>query len=207
MFSTERCGPRDYDRAGMSLMANPDPSPSVMGDSAPGAAPASMTVADGLEHRLDPRSIPMERLTGWIAVGVLGPGLFGALLINWAATDLSVPGLIVRGAAWLALVGPLAWRAHAWPAVRYRHTSYRLDDLGIEIREGVFFRVVVNVPRTRVQHTDVAQGPIERKYGLGTLVIYTAGTDHSRVSLSGLEHGRAMAIRQHLLPGGTSDAV
>ena len=63
------------------------------------------------------------------------------------------------------------------------------------------------MPRSRVQHTDVSQGPLERKLGLGTLVIYTAGTDHARVALSGLDHSTALDIREHLLPGRTGDAV
>ena len=44
-------------------------------------------------------------------------------------------------------------------------------------------------------------------FGLGTLVIYTAGTDHARVELPGLPHTRALAIRDHLLPAGGDDAV
>ena len=44
-------------------------------------------------------------------------------------------------------------------------------------------------------------------FGLGTLVIYTAGTDHARVTLAGLEHGRALRLREHLLPSGAGDAV
>jgi hypothetical protein len=66
---------------------------------------------------------------------------------------------------------------------------------------------VITVPRTRVQHTDVSQGPIERRFGLGTLVVYTAGTDHAMVALSGLDHGRALMIREHLLPAAAGDAV
>ncbi len=72
-----------------------------------------------------------------------------------------------------------------WAEREYRHTFYRLDAQGIEIRRGVYWRVVINVPRSRVQHTDVSQGPVERRYGLGTLVIYTAGTDHAKVDLAG----------------------
>jgi membrane protein YdbS with pleckstrin-like domain len=58
-----------------------------------------------------------------------------------------------------------------------------------------------------VQHTDVSQGPLERTYGLGTLAIFTAGTDHAQVSLHGLDHGTALRIRDHLLPGESTDAV
>ena len=68
------------------------------------------------------------------------------------------------------------------------------------------WRTVVTVPRSRVQHTDVSQGPLERRFGLGTLVVYTAGTDHARVSLGGLAHAHALRIREQLLPRG-DDAV
>ena len=43
--------------------------------------------------------------------------------------------------------------------------------------------------------------------GLGTLVVYTAGTAHSKVSLSGLDYDVARRIRTHLLPDAQSDAV
>jgi membrane protein YdbS with pleckstrin-like domain len=82
-----------------------------------------------------------------------------------------------------------------------------VDDRTIEIRRGVYWRAVITVPRSRVQHTDVSQGPLERSFGLGTLVIYTAGTEHAKVSLSGLEHTRALRIREHLLPTEGGDAV
>jgi hypothetical protein len=38
-------------------------------------------------------------------------------------------------------------------------------------------------------------------------VIYTAGTDHAKVELEGLEHGLALRVREHLLPSGAGDAV
>ncbi len=113
----------------------------------------------------------------------------------------------LRLVVWLTLVALAAWKAYAWPARAYRHTSYRIDDQGIEICKGVYWRVVINVPRSRVQHIDVSQGPIERRYGLGTLIVYTAGTDHAKVDLEGLEHGRALRIREHLLPSESGDAV
>ncbi len=114
---------------------------------------------------------------------------------------------MLLGVVWPAAAAGLAWLAHQWPVVVHRHARYRVDTEGIEIKQGVVWRRVINVPRSRVQHIDVSQGPIERRYGLGTLVIYTAGTDHAKVELSGLEHGRALAIRAYLLPSGAGDAV
>lgn len=158
-------------------------------------------VADGLDHSLDPRVIPLQRTSGALFFGVIA-------IASLVAVLLSGDGAIwVRLGLWLAFVGLIQWQAYRWPPISYQHTSYRVDDQGIEIRRGVYWRIFINVPRSRVQHIDVSQGPLERRHGLGTLVIYTAGTDHARVELAGLEHGRALRIREQLLPSGTSDAV
>ena len=165
-------------------------------------------IADGQDHRLDPRVIPLEQASRAILLVVIALGSFAALLIGMLAGDsLTVPIRIGRLLLWAVLVGLGAWHAVRWPARTYAHTSYRVDGQGIEIRRGVYWRVVIHVPKSRVQHIDVTQGPIERRFGLGTLVIYTAGTDHAKVALAGLEHGRALAIREHLLPSGGADAV
>ena len=165
-------------------------------------------VADGRDHQLDPRVIPLQRITGGIFTVVIAAGSLVGVGFNLLREgDASGTRWIVLPAVWLVFVVLLAWQSYAWPPRAYEHTSYRVDDQGIEIRTGVFWRVVINVPRSRVQHIDVSQGPVERRYGLGTLVIYTAGTEHAKVDLEGLEHGRALRIREHLLPSGASDAV
>ena len=157
---------------------------------------------------MDPRSISVRRISGWIFVAAFGAATLLALAIVFLVAD-GMPGW-VRGLLlilWVALTFLNGGYAHIWPVKAYRRTSYRVDDQGIEIRRGVYWRVAINVPRSRVQHTDVSQGPLERRYGLGTLVIHTAGTQHARVALPGLEHGLALRIREHLLPSGTADAV
>lgn len=158
-------------------------------------------VADGVDHSLDPRVIPLQRIGGAIFTAMIAIGSLVAIAV---ADDGSI---WLRLSAWLALVIFFARLSYRWPPRAYQHTSYRVDDQGIEIRRGVYWRVVINVPRSRVQHIDVSQGPIERRYGLGTLVIYTAGTDHAKVEVEGLEHGRALRIREHLLPSESGDAV
>ena len=171
-------------------------------------AEARVIVADGEYHALDPRSIHVQRIAGWIftaiisVVSLIGGGMFllaGDDVPVWLSWSLPV--------LWLSATILLAWHAYRWPPLEYRHTSYRMDALGLEIRRGVYWREVIHVPRSRVQHTDVSQGPVERRYGLGTLVIYTAGTDHAKVDLAGLEHGRALRLRDQLLPSGDADAV
>ena len=169
----------------------------------------SGSVADGLDHQLDPRVVPLERITGGIFIGMIAFGSLVGLTLRMLIGDDPLPGAvrILLPLAWLTLALLGAWHAYRWPKRSYQFTSYRIDEQGMEIRRGVHWRVVINVPRSRVQHIDVSQGPLERRFGLGTLVIYTAGTDHAKVELSGLEHGRALAIREHLLPSGAGDAV
>jgi membrane protein YdbS with pleckstrin-like domain len=169
--------------------------------------PVAATVADGVERQLDPRFIGVQRVSRWLFVGpvslfALFPLAVNALFLN--------PGLLITLAqvgGWLIVTSLLVWWAQAWPAMSYRRTSYHVDLSGIEIRRGVVWRRVINVPRSRVQHTDVSQGPLERSSDLGTLVIFTAGTHYARVHLSGLQYGDALRIRDHLLPGGADDAV
>lgn len=170
------------------------------------SAPDSVSVADGRRHSLDPRVILLERITGLIGTALLSGMLGIGTAILWLAVDsVWLPRL--AAAAWPVLTLLLVWHALAWPAVSYRHESYRVDALGIEIGRGVLWRRAITVPRSRVQHIDVSQGPIERRFGLGSLSIYTAGTDYAMVSLRGLTHARALRIRDHLLPKEAQDAV
>ena len=164
-------------------------------------------VADGVDHSLDPRVIPLQQSVGWILAASLSAAALFVLFIVWLSNGPTLLRLAALGAVWMLSTVALTWHLQRWPPIAYRHTSYRVDDLGIEIKRGVYWRAIVNVPRSRVQHTDVSQGPLERRYGLGTLAIYTAGTDHAKVDLGGLDHSIALRIREHLLPGAASDAV
>jgi membrane protein YdbS with pleckstrin-like domain len=190
----------------LTLMTTPEP-PAEPAESAElPELPPPPSVADGVERTLDPRHITVSRIGGWIFTGVVALVQLVATVITWVSpAPRWVPALVAALAAAVTLV--FGWLSHRWPVVEHRHASYKVDEQGIEIRKGVYWRKVINVPRSRVQHTDVSQGPLERRFGLGTLVIYTAGTDHAKVDLSGLDHARALAIRDHLVTGEGGDAV
>lgn len=134
-------------------------------------------------------------------------GLAGAL--TWLT-----PGLGLCVLASTAIPGSLAWRAAAWLAIlaataglglalgraRWRRTGWRLDARGLQVRRGLLWRSEVLVPRTRVQHLDIERGPIERRFGLATLVVHTAGTRLHALRQSGFLDADAVAIRDALLP-------
>jgi uncharacterized protein len=148
----------------------------------------------------DPRKIDLDREVGWITTAVLSIGwLFGTVIFLFAG---DLPLLIDGGMAvlWIPFTVGIGLLSYRWPPVEHRHTRYRVDEQLIRIERGVFWKASIAVPRSRVQHLDVTQGPLERRHGLATLAIYTAGTEYSQVSLPGLSHEVAQQLRDALLP-------
>jgi hypothetical protein len=96
------------------------------------------------------------------------------------------PGLVALLGLALALV---------MPRRRYRAWGYRLDEDELFIRAGLMVRYRTVVPFSRVQHIDVSQGPIERRYRLGRLTLHTAGTRTAAVWVPGLDYAEAERIR------------
>ena len=103
------------------------------------------------------------------------------------------PGLVPALVAGLVLVGLLVL-----PARRYRAWGYHEGEDELHIRRGLWVRVRTIVPFGRVQHIDVAQGPVERLFGVATLILHTAGTRGSAVALPGLAHADAEAMRDRI---------
>ena len=191
-------------------MVDPDPTSAPPADPAavppapcdpPAASEADLPDAEG-DQALDPASVTAARIAG--AIGLAAASLSGlaAVFAAVVATPLGVRAAAALGAAVLALSAAGAAACWQWPAVRYRHIRYRLDAHGVTIRRGVVWRTVTSVPTSRVQHTDVSRGPLERCFDLATLVVHTAGTRDASVSLSGLGHRAALALRDRLMEAG-----
>ncbi len=108
--------------------------------------------------------------------------------------ELNLPGGLAPGI--VALLGLAALMI--LPGRRYRAWGYREDEDELHVRSGMLFRLHTIVPFGRVQHIDIAQGPIERAFGLATLILHTAGTRGSSVPLPGIERGQAEAMRDRI---------
>lgn len=160
---------------------------------------APPAVEDGW-HTLDPRTIELDRAAGAIATVVLSFGWLVAVAILGLVADAAPWLVLALAVLWLPFTVGIALFFYRWPVVEYRHTRYRVDDELIEIERGVLWRRSMAVPRSRVQHIDVIQGPLMRHFGLGQLSIYTAGTQYSRVTLPGLAYDIAQRLRSLLLP-------
>ena len=168
----------------------------VEGPEPAGRGPTAETAT--LEFRVHPL---VPRL--WFWQSLVFPSALGAV----AATSLLAAGHAALGTLAMAAAGAAAWAAtrHA-RAYAERLRLYLLPD-GLLVRRGVWWRAEIFVPRARVQHTDVSQGPLGRHFGVATLKVFTAASHAGVISVEGLDRTDAVAVRDRLLGRGDPDAV
>jgi membrane protein YdbS with pleckstrin-like domain len=166
--------------------------------------PAVESEAAGAFESLDPRVISLWRCGHAISSIVL-VGLSGVVLIP-LALNLEGARIYLFG-IWFGLLALRVWLYFWHPPRRYAHWGYRLDDRVLEIRHGIWFRTIQLVPLSRLQHVDLSRGPIERRFGLASLLLYTAGTHQAMIVIPGLAAEVAARLRDGLVAAGGDDAV
>ena len=62
-----------------------------------------------------------------------------------------------------------------WIIKYYNTISYILTEDEVMVERGVWWRMKHVVPYSRVMSIDVIQGPISRRFGVGSVLVYTAG--------------------------------
>ena len=81
------------------------------------------------------------------------------------------------------------------PQRTYRRLRYRVTVHMLHSVHGWMFHTDTLVPFVRVQHLDVKRGPLDKMFGTASLVVHTAGTHNSIVTVDGLAPERAAEIR------------
>jgi putative membrane protein len=127
-------------------------------------------------------------LGGAIAVIVFGGGLDASNM----------------GGALLAAIGGAVFAAGAG-VVRWRTTTYAVDDRSFRLRTGLLTRKEIVVPRDRIQSIDTVQGPVQRLFGVVALQVQAAGGGRGgEISLEAVSAERVREIRA--LVGGEAAA-
>ncbi len=120
----------------------------------------------------------------------LGRRLLAEHWAGWSPTlDHVLAGICIGILALATLTPPLAY-------ARWRF-GY-LGDL-LLMRYGILFLEERAVPVKRMQHVDLVRGPIERLFGLATLVVFTAGNEGSAFRVPGLSTSRAQELRDRIV--------
>ncbi len=158
-------------------------------------------------HALDPRDIQVSRVVALIISLVLGVGALIGIVTGGFAAGFSTIWMWAAAGGVLLLLMLISF-LFSWPPIHHRHVRWRMDDVGLEIQRGVFWKQTISVPLARLQHADLTQGPLQRQWGLAKLTVYTAGTQHASVELDGLAYETAARLRDRLLrQQGVGDVV
>lgn len=78
----------------------------------------------------------------------------------------------------------------------FKLSGYALRDKDILYKRGWFVRKTRIVPLSRIQHVSVQSGPIERKFGLASISIYTAGSQEADFTIRGISTQTAQQIKE-----------
>lgn len=149
------------------------------------------------QQRLQPRVVAYwvlgDALTTCVLTGLawfVGRPLLAEHWSGWSTTLEHILLGVCGGLLLLALVAPpLAY-------ARWRYSF--LGDL-LLLRYGILFVEERAVPVRRMQHVDLVRGPIERLFGLATLVVFTAGNEGSAFRVPGLLATDAQALRNRIV--------
>lgn len=178
-------------------------------DGPPLAAPAAPEAEspDARAFRpLDPRVVNLWRVQRLIPFGIFLLLMLGPVGFGVAAVDADWLRVVI-GASWFLLLVVALFHVVVHPILLYRATGFRIDERVIEIKSGVLFRSLRLVPLSRLQHVDLQTDPMERMFGLSTLVLHTAGTHSARVGIDGLDAEEAMRLRDRFVVLGENDGV
>lgn len=138
----------------------------------------------------------------------------------WIVAD-GTTSVVVTGLAWFVARPLLATHWDTWsPTLEHvllgcclgllalavltpplAYLRWRFGFLGdlLLMRYGILFVEERAVPVKRMQHVDLVRGPLERLFGLATLVVYTAGNEGSAFRVPGLSVARAMELRDRIV--------
>ena len=124
---------------------------------------------------IDPNIMKAKRIEGWIAIGVY---FLITVALVWLTLAFSWPVWIMITAAILTfLLIPI--EIIVFPRLRYQTWRYGINEHEIELEYGIIIRRRTLIPMVRIQHVDSKQGPIQKHYGLTTIIFSTAAGSHT----------------------------
>ncbi len=122
-------------------------------------------------------------------------GIIAVIILAYlffAEAKISGIWIVLVVALWFVLFAITLW--YVWES--YEFEGFALREKDILYKSGIFFQSVLIIPFNRVQHSEIKQGPIERLFNLGSLILYTAGGSSSDLAIHGLAYPKAQLIKE-----------
>lgn len=122
------------------------------------------------EH-LDPRARTMWYVSESIqcAIWVVVVAVIAGVLLRF--TDITRWWVLL--AAGIIIVGSIVETAIT-PAWKYRYWRYEIREDEVDLQHGFVVKTRQLVPMTRIQHVDTRRSPLQQRFGLSSVVFFTA---------------------------------
>jgi uncharacterized protein len=140
------------------------------------------------------------------------PAYWKVLQLQWLITSLVV---LAGGAVAIYFINKLhspaiiSFAAGAWLLLTvaqyfisrqsFKRKSYAVREKDALYKTGWIIRSLHVCPFNRIQHCTVHSGPLERKYGLASISLFTAGNEGSDLTIPGLTEAKASDLREFIM--------
>ncbi|HEV2108316.1 MAG TPA: PH domain-containing protein [Thermomicrobiales bacterium] len=121
------------------------------------------------EH-LDPKARALWRWSGLLGtLPLLGLALVGSAALWWFQLRwwlVALPVMVVL------LIGAVS--AFVLPGLIWRSWRYEVGQEEVDLQHGVITMTRTLIPMARIQHVDTRRGPLQRHFGLASVILHTA---------------------------------
>lgn len=147
------------------------------------------TIGEVNFHPLEKDFPVVERISLMISMGIF---LAIGLVFFYFIEGLQRP--IIMGAA-LGGYGLIVVLRLVAIQINYKYSGYAMRERDVLFRSGWLRRKTRIVMLNRIQHVSVQSGPLERKFGLASLSIFTAGSSEADFTIQGIREETAKKIK------------
>lgn len=138
---------------------------------------------------------PDYKIVRYISGGIIAAIM---IIISWSIVLLQ-PDTWPYGFYAGGLITILALWIIVYQGVSFQYMGYALREKDISFKSGLLWRSMTTVPFNRVQHCDIKQGMLDRRFGLAKLTIYTAGGQSTDLMIPGLLPETAERLKTFIL--------
>ena len=142
--------------------------------------------------RIDPRH---ATITAWVA-GAISGAIVLVVAILAAVVDPQARPILLTLVATVIIGGGFTT---VMTFLHGRSIRYALRTHDMVVHKGVLFFSETIQPLRRVQHVELKRGPIDKRYGLAALKLFSAGLGKETFVLPGLALEDAERVRSHVL--------
>ena len=144
------------------------------------------------KERLDPRARTM-----WYVSEAIQCVIWIAIIwaIAWALfrfTPIETWWVVLAAA--VIIVGSIIETVVS-PGLRYRYWRYEIREDEVDLQHGFVTTTRQLVPMSRIQHVDTRRGPLQRRFGLASVVFFTAA---GSMEIPALSEERAAEVRNRI---------